>query len=51
MDRLYRALDGKPRYIIRNLTDGTQVKLDPQTREVIERFGSESEDRATGPLR
>jgi DNA invertase Pin-like site-specific DNA recombinase len=39
VDRLYRGPDGKARHIIRNLPDGTQVKLDPQTREVIERFG------------
>jgi DNA invertase Pin-like site-specific DNA recombinase len=39
VDRLYRGPDGKARHIIRNLPDGTQVKLDPQTRQVIERFG------------
>jgi DNA invertase Pin-like site-specific DNA recombinase len=39
VDRLYRGPDGKARHVIRNLPDGTQVKLDPNTREVIEQFG------------
>lgn len=39
VDRLYTAEDGTPKHIIRNLPDGTQAKLDPQTDAVIERFG------------
>lgn len=39
IDRLYCAEDGAPKHVIRNLPDGTQVKLHPQTGEVIERFG------------
>lgn len=38
VDRLYLAPDGTPRYIIRLLPDGTQLQLDPRTREVIGRF-------------
>lgn len=39
IDRLYIKEDGKPSHIIRNLPDGTQVKLDPETRAVLDRFG------------
>ena len=31
IDRLYLSLDGRPLHIIRNLTDGSQQKLDPAT--------------------
>ena len=30
---------GKPRYVIRALADGTQLKLHAATGEIIERFG------------
>lgn len=39
IDRLYVSAEGTPSHIIRNLTDGTQVKLDPETKQVIGRFG------------
>jgi len=39
VDRLYTTPDGTPKHIIRNLPDGTQVKLDAGTRAVIETFG------------
>ncbi len=39
VDRLYVSLDGKPLHIIRNLPDGTQVQLHPETRDVIQTFG------------
>lgn len=39
IDRLYLGEDGTPKHIIRNLVDGTQVKLDPQSGNVLERFG------------
>lgn len=39
VDRLYVTADGTPKHIIRNQADGTQVKLDPATGDVIERFG------------
>ena len=38
IDRLYVSADGMPLHIIRNLTDGTQIKLDPTTNAVIGRF-------------
>lgn len=38
IDRLYVAPDGTPLHIIRNLSDGTQVKLDPATKAVLARF-------------
>jgi len=38
IDRLYETLDGRPLHVIRNLPDGTQVKLDPTTLEVIEKY-------------
>ncbi len=38
IDRLYTAPDGTPKYIIRNLADGTQLKLDPSTGAVVDRF-------------
>ncbi len=39
VDRLYVSLDGKPLHIIRNLPDGTQVQLHPETYAVIQTFG------------
>lgn len=39
VDRLYTTQDGQPKHVIRNLVDGTQVKLDPETGVIIERFG------------
>lgn len=39
IDPLYLGHDGTPRYIIRTLADGTQLKLDPATQQVIQRFG------------
>ena len=39
IDRLYVGADGEPKHIIRNLPDGTQVKLHPKTGRIIERFG------------
>jgi hypothetical protein len=39
IDRLYVASDGTPCHIIRNLPDGSQVKLDPTTKTVLARFG------------
>ncbi|HEX8524207.1 MAG TPA: recombinase family protein [Tepidisphaeraceae bacterium] len=38
IDRLYSAADGTPRYVLRNLPDGAQLKLDPKTGAVIDRF-------------
>ncbi len=38
IDRLYTGADGVERYIIQNNADGSQVKLDPTTREVLDRF-------------
>lgn len=37
--RLYFSSDGKPLHLIRDLRDGRQQKLDPQTREVIDTYG------------
>jgi hypothetical protein len=39
VDRLYTTADGEPKHVIRNLVDGTQVKLDPKTGVIVERFG------------
>ena len=39
IDRLYVSMDGKPLHIIRNLPDGTQVQLHPETHAVIQTFG------------
>ncbi len=39
VDRLYVSFDGKPLHIIRNLPDGTQVQLHPETHDVIQSFG------------
>lgn len=39
IDRLYCSEDGTPKHIIRNLPDGTQVKLNPEGGEILERFG------------
>ncbi len=39
IDRLYCSEDGKPKHVIRNLTNGTQVKLDPDSGAVLEQFG------------
>src|SRR5687768_2382967 len=38
VDRLYTAADGTPKYVLRNLADGGQLKLDPKTGAVIDRF-------------
>jgi len=38
IDRLYVGPDGSPHHIIRNLPNGTQLKLDPGSRAVIGRF-------------
>lgn len=36
IDRLYvSARDGRPLHILRNMTDGSQQRLDPQTKEVL----------------
>jgi DNA invertase Pin-like site-specific DNA recombinase len=37
--RLYLSAEGKPLHIIRDLGDGTQQKLHPQTHEVIDTYG------------
>lgn len=39
IDKLYLAADGTPNHIIRNLPDGTQVMLDPETRAIKQKFG------------
>jgi DNA invertase Pin-like site-specific DNA recombinase len=39
IDRLYVGADGKPRHRIRNLTDGTQQKLEPDRDVVTAIFG------------
>ncbi len=39
IDRLYCSEDGSPKHIIRNLPDGTQVKLHHESGEILERFG------------
>jgi DNA invertase Pin-like site-specific DNA recombinase len=39
IDRLYVSADGTPLHIIRNLPDGTQVQLHPETGETIRAFG------------
>lgn len=46
IDRLYTTDDGTPKYIVRNLSDGTQVKLQPETHEVLERFDRNSKTGA-----
>ncbi len=38
IDRLYVSADGTQSHILRNLPDGTQIKLDPKSRAVIGRF-------------
>lgn len=38
--RFYHQQDGTPLFLIRNLGDGRQEKLNPQTREVIDVYGS-----------
>jgi hypothetical protein len=43
IDRLYLSEQGEKKHIIRNLPDGTQAKLDPNTGEVLERFGRNPE--------
>ena len=45
VDRLYVALYGKPLHVIRNLTDGTQQKLHPQTGAVLQTFEAETGSR------
>ncbi len=39
IDRMYVGPDGVARHIIRNMADGSQVRLDPKTGAAIERFG------------
>lgn len=39
VDRLYVGLDGTKRHRLRNLTDGTQQKLDPEQDVVLAAFG------------
>ena len=39
-DRLYLSSEGKPIFIIRNLGDGRQQKLHPETGAVIDTYGS-----------
>jgi hypothetical protein len=39
IDKLYVGADGSPHHVIRNLPDGTQHMLDPETGEVISTFG------------
>jgi len=41
VDRLLVSLDNKPLHVIRNLSDGTQVKLHPDTGAVLATFESE----------
>lgn len=41
VDRLLVSLDNKPLHIIRNLSDGTQQKLHPETLEVLATFEAE----------
>ena len=41
IDRLYCSEDEKPKHVIRNQPDGTQVKVHPETGEIIERFGQQ----------
>lgn len=41
VDRLLVSLDNKPLHVIRNLSDGTQVKLHPDTGTVLATFESE----------
>lgn len=40
IDVMYVGHDGKPRYVIRTLPDGTQLKLDPSTGAITQRFGA-----------
>jgi hypothetical protein len=40
IDRLYVTTEGKKLHIMRNLGDGTQVQLHPETGEVIATFGT-----------
>lgn len=42
IDRLYLSADNRPLHIIRNLADGTQLKLDPTTGAVLETFAADS---------
>jgi hypothetical protein len=38
VDRLYVSMDGKPLHIVRNRSDGTQQKLDPNTLAVLQTY-------------
>jgi DNA invertase Pin-like site-specific DNA recombinase/AcrR family transcriptional regulator len=38
-DRLYLASDGRPLFVIRNLGDGRQHKLHPETGELLDTYG------------
>ena len=42
VDRLYISRDGKPLHVIRNLADGTQVKLHPDTGAVLTTYVAET---------
>jgi hypothetical protein len=39
VDRMYVGYDGRPRHVVRNLADGTQLKLDPTSGAIVERMG------------
>jgi hypothetical protein len=39
LDRLYMTQEGEPLHIIRNLSDGTQVQLDPTGEKLLRTFG------------
>jgi hypothetical protein len=45
VDRLLVSLDGKPMHVIRNLANGTQQKLHPETSVVLQTFEAESGTR------
>jgi DNA invertase Pin-like site-specific DNA recombinase len=38
IDRLYISMDGRPLHVLRNLPDGTQLRLHPETRAVLEAY-------------
>lgn len=49
IDRLYTTADGAPLHIIHNLPDGTQEKLHPETRALVDKYGAN--DRNGGGYR
>lgn len=51
IDRLLISTDGKPLHIIRNLSDGTQQKLHPETGEVLTTFEAEQGSRRAAHYR